>query len=642
MRSARTRARRPVGRWHGRKLGSDNHTYVFPPASPTSPSRSTLSRRDESTTRPAASRRRSSSRWARVAQVAVRRPGAGERALKIAFGKSAASRTRCWHCGRRTKCADDGRARCPRRGAPRAPAPLHLQGRAQRAADLPQSAQRGGRRTRARQGAGGARRRRRSSGGTGRISWRSSSRRSRRWRRATRRCRRPAKQLMMIFDGKGARRSSASSPRSPAVRSDDDARGELCHAQAYAPRAATPPRTSSCRACAPAAPQARHRHVPRHRRVRGRRLRGAEGAPAREARAGRSRCRTAASRSALRRARRPPAPACAAAGKAFARGSTALGPAGASAPPLGTATSSTSRGPMAAPACVLRMHREELRRGGQEHPDAKPNLLATSLVARLEACCTRLAATAGEAARPKLLVAGWLAEVQTLRQARLPLRQGARRLARLQDAQDRRRPRQGQGQPAPPPETQQGERQRSAAEPDEPAAPGRQRRRSRRGGAQPQRRRARAAVPELRPPGGPAGGGARRRARPREAQPVYTYGGGDGALLPGSPAAARTGPTPPTLPPQMTTTSRSGTSATPPAPQARGAAGRGAHAGQPRRDAGGRGQRRLDDIDAVAGCSAAAPGERAHAGQPRAGDAAGRGHRGHGRHRRGHGGALPS
>ena len=68
-----------------------------------------------------------------------------------------------------------------------------------------------------------------------------------------------------------------------------------------------------------------------------------------------------------------------------------------------------------APTCVLlRLNREPCASWSQAHNDRKPSLLATSLVARLEIFCLRLSATASlTVARPRLLVAGWLPEVDT-------------------------------------------------------------------------------------------------------------------------------------------------------------------------------------------------------------------------------------
>ena len=63
---------------------------------------------------------------------------------------------------------------------------------------------------------------------------------------------------------------------------------------------------------------------------------------------------------------------------------------------------------------LLRLNREPCASWSQAHNDRKPSLLATSLVARLEIFCLRLSATASlTAARPRLLVAGWLPEVDT-------------------------------------------------------------------------------------------------------------------------------------------------------------------------------------------------------------------------------------
>lgn len=76
-------------------------------------------------------------------------------------------------------------------------------------------------------------------------------------------------------------------------------------------------------------------------------------------------------------------------------------------------------GRMAVPTCVLlRLNKEPCAAWQSEHADRKTSVLATTLVARLEVFCTRLAASAaggggGAASRPKLLVAGWLPGVQT-------------------------------------------------------------------------------------------------------------------------------------------------------------------------------------------------------------------------------------
>ena len=63
---------------------------------------------------------------------------------------------------------------------------------------------------------------------------------------------------------------------------------------------------------------------------------------------------------------------------------------------------------------MLRLNREPCACWSQAHNDRKPTLLATSLVSRLEIFCLRLSATASSTvARPRLLVAGWLPEVDT-------------------------------------------------------------------------------------------------------------------------------------------------------------------------------------------------------------------------------------
>ncbi len=193
------------------------------------------------------------------------------------------------------------------------------------------------------------------------------------------------------------------------------------------------------------------------------------------------------------------------------------------------------------------------------HSDKKPGLLATSLVSRLEIFCLRLAAAshAGAAARPKLLVAGWLAEVDTAPFVKRGFKFNGEPNACLgfKLLKDPAAPKQpakhaADSPSAPPATAHQGKRKRSAAEGESAAGP-----------SSAAAARSFEPWPVRRPTTGMPAAASQSSSEPRDAlepepdlgegaglaaadvpaevQPMYTFGGGDGApsnpLLPPAP-----------------------------------------------------------------------------------------------------------
>jgi len=205
-------------------------------------------------------------------------------------------------------------------------------------------------------------------------------------------------------------------------------------------------------------------------------------------------------------------------------------------------------GRVPAPTCVLlRLNREPCASWSQAHGERKPSLLATSLVSRLEIFCLRLSATAsGTAARPKLLVAGWLPEVDTVPFVKRGFRFSQEPNASLgfkllkTDADRAKATKTSSDSPAPPPTTaHQGKRKRSATEEGAPATASS----SSKFEPWPVRKPAsgpaaeEAAAQPSQTHGEPlAGEEEQGRAEagaeePGEAQPAYTFGGGDGDAI---------------------------------------------------------------------------------------------------------------